>query len=86
MLLLDYPDGFVEINIDDAKRFGIRDGQKIRLRSAGGSGLTTARVTREVRSGSVFVPYFVSQIQQQICTVQGHDCQLVPVCVEKEPE
>ena len=86
MLLLDYPEGFVEINTDDAKRLGIRDGQKIRLRSAVGSGITAARVTPEVRSGSVFVPYFVSQIQQQICGLQEHECQLLPVCVEKEAE
>src|SRR5208283_1964936 len=36
ILLLDYPDGFVEINSDDAKQLGIRDGEKIILRSAGG--------------------------------------------------
>ena len=37
ILLLDYPDGFVEINIEDAKQLGIRDGEKIRLRAAAGS-------------------------------------------------
>ena len=37
LLLLDYPDGFVEINTDDAKRLGIRDGGRIRLSTAGGS-------------------------------------------------
>jgi predicted molibdopterin-dependent oxidoreductase YjgC len=37
ILLLDYPNGFVEINTADAKALGIRDGEKIRLRSASGS-------------------------------------------------
>ena len=31
ILLLDYPEGFVEMNPDDAKRLGIRDGAEIRL-------------------------------------------------------
>ena len=62
ILLLDYPEGFVELNPDDAKQLGIRDGEKIRLRAAGGSAVAAARVTPEVRSGAVFVPYFVRQV------------------------
>jgi len=84
MLLLDYPDGFVEINTDDAKQFGIRDGEKIRLRSARGSATTAARVTREVRSGTVYVPYFVSQVLRQLQGVQEKGVHLLPVRVEKE--
>ncbi|MFA5073319.1 MAG: molybdopterin-dependent oxidoreductase [Nitrospirota bacterium] len=86
MLLLDYPDGFVEINIDDAKKLGIRDGQKIRIKAATGSAVTTARLAPEVRSGSVFVPYFVSQVQQQIRSAYKTSTQLIPVSVEKEAE
>ena len=84
ILLLDYPDGFVEINTEDARQLGIRDGDKIRLRSAGGSAVTAARVTPEVRSGTVVVPYFVSQVQQQIRGSTENGVQLVPVRVEKE--
>ena len=84
MLLLDYPDGFVEINTDDAKQMGIRDGEKIMLRAAGGKAEVAARVTNEVRSGTVFVPHFVRQVQQQIFGSQETGAQRVPVCVEKE--
>jgi formate dehydrogenase major subunit len=84
MLLLDYPNGFVEINSDDAKQLGIRDGQKVRLRSATGSAVTTAKVTSEVRNGTAYVPFFVRQVQQQILGSQEHGVQLVPVSVEKE--
>jgi predicted molibdopterin-dependent oxidoreductase YjgC len=84
ILLLDYPEGFVEINTDDARQLGIRDGQKIRLRAPSGSALTTARVTPEVRSGAVFVPYFVRQVQQQIRGSAEGDAPFVAVCVEKE--
>ena len=84
ILLLDYPEGFVELNPDDAKQLGIRDGQKIRLCAAGGSAVTDARVTPEVRSGAVFVPYFVRQVQQQIRGSTENGVQLIPVRVEKE--
>ena len=66
LLLLDYPKGFVDINAEDANRFGIRDGNPIRLVAATGSANTTARVTREVREGTVFVPYFANEIERQI--------------------
>ena len=84
MLLVDYPDGFIEINIDDAKQMGIRDGEKIRVRAAGGKALVAARITNEVKSGTVFVPHFVHQVQQQIFGSQETGAQRVPVCVEKE--
>jgi predicted molibdopterin-dependent oxidoreductase YjgC len=83
MMSLDYPNGFVEINADDAKRLGIRDGESVRLCAAGGSAVSTARVTPEVRSGTVFVPYFVRDVERQIlCDHDAH--KLVPVRVEKE--
>jgi predicted molibdopterin-dependent oxidoreductase YjgC len=84
ILLLDYPEGFVELNPDDAKQLGIRDGEKVRLRAAGGSAMAAARVTPEVRSGAVFVPYFVRQVQQQIRGTTENGVQLIPVRVEKE--
>jgi formate dehydrogenase major subunit len=84
ILLLDYPDGFAEINTDDAKQLGIRDGEKIRLRSAGGKAQIAARITPEVRVGTVYVPHYVHQVQQQIFGSQETGAQRVSVCVEKE--
>lgn len=83
ILLLDYPDGFVEINTDDAKQIGIHDGEKIRLRAATGSAVIAARVTPEVRRGAVFVPYFVRQVGQQILGSQENSNPFVPICIEK---
>ncbi len=82
LLLLDYPDGFVEINPDDAKVLGIRDGGKIRLRTQRGSLDSTARVTPEVRSGTAFVPYFLRQFNREMLDA-APDGGLVPVRVEK---
>ena len=84
LLLLDYPDGFVEINTADAKRLGIRDGGRIRLSTAGGSLTSTARVTSEVRSGTAFVPYFVRQLKREMLGAAGDGRSLVPVRLEKE--
>jgi predicted molibdopterin-dependent oxidoreductase YjgC len=83
ILLLDYPDGFVEMNPEDARRLGIRDGEKIRLCAASGSAITAARITSEVRSGTLFVPFFVRQVQQHIRGSNGTGTHLVPVFVEK---
>jgi formate dehydrogenase major subunit len=79
ILLLDYPDGFVEISIDDAKQLGVRDGDKIRLQAASGDAISTARVTGEVRNGTIFVPYFVREVERQILGTSGHGGQPVPV-------
>jgi predicted molibdopterin-dependent oxidoreductase YjgC len=84
LLLLDYPDGFVEINTDDAKQLQVRDGQQIRLRTAAGSAISTARVTHEVRSGSIFVPYFVQQLRAQLIREQDIGNSLIPVRVERD--
>lgn len=66
ILLLDYPDGFVEINSEDAKELNIRDGQKIKLVSPDGAAQTCARITGEVRRRTVFVPYFLQDVMKSI--------------------
>jgi predicted molibdopterin-dependent oxidoreductase YjgC len=66
ILLLDYPEGFVEVNVEDAAGLGIRDGCRIRLSSPTGVALTYARVTDEVKGGMVFVPYFLHDLTKQI--------------------
>jgi predicted molibdopterin-dependent oxidoreductase YjgC len=66
VLLLDYPEGFVDINGDDARELGVRDGGRIRLVTTKGDAVTTARVTREIKRGMVFVPYFLHDVIQRI--------------------
>jgi predicted molibdopterin-dependent oxidoreductase YjgC len=83
ILWLDYPAGFVEINSEDARALGVRDGQKITLRTTAGSAEATARVTPEVRSGTVFVPYFLREVEKRILPGLGDRSQLVPVRLEK---
>jgi len=66
ILLLDYPEGFVEINEEDARRLSVRDGETIRLCARAGCVNVAARVTSEVRPGAAYVPFFVKSVQQEI--------------------
>jgi len=83
ILMLDYPEGFVELNPDDAQQLGIRDGKKVRLCAANTTSLATARVTSEVMAGTIFVPHFMREIERQILGSSGDGRKLIPVRVEK---
>ena len=83
-LLLDYPEGFVEVSVEDAKQIGIRDGEKIRLHSNGSSAVATARIAPEVMHGTVFVPYFMHDVERRILGSAANGHRLVPVRIEKE--
>lgn len=72
ILLLDYPEGFVDINSEDAKELQIRDGQKVRLIAVTGSAVTSARVTHEVKRGMIFVPFFLGEVREQILGEAAH--------------
>ncbi len=81
-LWLDYPEGFVEINDQDAKQLGIRDGETIRLVAATGLAKAAARVTPEIMPGIVYIPYFMHELQRRIIGDTRND--LVPGRIEKE--
>jgi formate dehydrogenase major subunit len=55
--VLDYevPEAYVQINIDDAKRLNIKEGEKIKLLSRRGEVATLARVTDEVAPGVLYM-------------------------------
>jgi formate dehydrogenase major subunit len=86
ILLLDYPDGFVDINDVDARALEIRDGARVRLVAASGSAVTAARVTPEVKRGMIFVPYFLREVRERIlgpaASLPGST--RAPVCVRIE--
>ena len=84
ILMLDYPEGFVEISVENAKSVGIRDGDKVRLCSDGKTAVSTVRVTPEVRPGTVFVPYFMHEVERQILGRTGNGHLIVPVRLEKD--
>jgi formate dehydrogenase major subunit len=83
-LWLDYPEGFVEINDQDAKQLGIRDGHRIRISAPTGSASATARVTEEVMAGTVFIPYFMHDVERQVFAAGKGGSNLVAGRIEKE--
>lgn len=64
ILLMDFPEGFVEVNDTDAKGLSIRDGQRIKIVSTTGESQTFARVTSEVRRGIVCVPFMLPDVMK----------------------
>jgi len=84
--LLDYPEGFAGIHPDDAKKYGIHDGDRIRLRADSGSTVTLAALNHEIRSGTLFMPFFVKQVEHQILGPLKSGVHLIRVCLEKEEE
>lgn len=51
-----YPDPFALVHPDDAKKFGIADGEWITISSPRGHIISKAQVTREIKKGVVAVP------------------------------
>jgi predicted molibdopterin-dependent oxidoreductase YjgC len=84
ILLLDYPNGFVEVNPEDARELGIREGQKVRLVTPDARAQSTARVTDEVPRGVVCVPYFVREVGRQMLGKDADGSALVSIRLEKE--
>jgi len=82
ILLLDYPRGFVEINQEDARKLNIRDGQTVAIHAATGHCISSARLTEEVPSGSVFAPFFLREIEQQLVGSVDPEHKLLPVRLE----
>lgn len=83
-LFLDYPEGFVELNPEDAKELKVRDGEKIRLCAERATAIATARVTPEIMNGTVFVPHFMRDVELQLLGGARNGDKLVPARVEKE--
>jgi len=71
-VFLDYPKGFAEINQDDAKALGVRDGAVVKLVSRRGELELNAMVSPDVRPGAVFVPFFLRE-QAGFLTAPGFD-------------
>lgn len=86
ILLLDYPDGFVDVNDVDARALEIRDGARVRLVAASGSAVTAVRIAPEVKRGMIFVPYFLREARERIlgpaASLPGST--RAPVCVRVE--
>lgn len=71
-VFLDYPKGFAEINIEDAKALKIRNGSPIKVVSRRGELETNAMVSPDVKPGNVFIPFFLRE-QAAFLTAPAYD-------------
>ncbi|RZB31608.1 MAG: formate dehydrogenase (coenzyme F420) alpha subunit [Desulfobacteraceae bacterium Eth-SRB2] len=64
----ELPNGFAEVNREDARELGIEDGDPVLLKSRRGEIKTVARVTDDIRPGLIFMPWHFSECAPNILT------------------
>jgi formate dehydrogenase major subunit len=64
----EVPDGFVEVNVQDAREKDIGDGDAVRLVSRRGEIEVAAKVTDNIRRGVLFVPWHFAESGPNILT------------------
>jgi anaerobic selenocysteine-containing dehydrogenase len=61
------------MNPEDAKKFGVRGGQKVVVESRRGQLYMDARLTLDVPKGTLFVPFHFSEACANVLTSQALD-------------
>ena len=76
--------GFVEVNPEDASKAGIKNKDMVTLETRRGSIEVEAKVTNEVPSGLLFVPFHFSDSRANVLTISTLDpsakCAETKVC------
>jgi formate dehydrogenase major subunit len=65
--------GYVEINEEDAKEFGIRDGELVSVSTRRGTIKAMAKVTRDIMKGEIFLPFHFSEAAANVLTNNALD-------------
>ncbi len=60
--------GFVEINPEDAKALGVKDGEKVKVKSRRGEIEIAAKVTKNIMKGVIFVPFHFAECSANMLT------------------
>jgi formate dehydrogenase alpha subunit len=76
----EMPEGFIEINPEDAARLGVKDRGSVKLVSRRGEVVTKARITRQVEPGTIFMSFHFMEANANVLTNPALD----PIC--KIPE
>lgn len=69
----EVPEGFVEVNPEDAERLGIKDRQLVEVSSRRGKITVKARVTERVGRGVLFVPFHFAEAAANVLTNPVYD-------------
>jgi formate dehydrogenase alpha subunit len=64
---------FVEINTDDSRKLGIRDGDSVKLSTRRGSIILSAFVTDRIIEGTLFVPFHYTEAPANKLTINALD-------------
>lgn len=84
------PDSYVEINIKDARKLGIKDKDRVRITSSQGTVETYAKVGERVKPGQLFMPFHYAESPANKLTNRIYDSKakipelkITPVKLEK---
>ena len=85
--LLLYPHGYVEICQEDADQLKIRNGWSVNVVSPSGSIQVKAKISRDVKAGTAYMPYFVKDMISQFLLQHKKSLELgenasIPVRIE----
>jgi formate dehydrogenase major subunit len=69
----EVPTGFVEVNDEDAARLGIKNGEMIRAFSRRGEIKVPALVTKDIKKGTIFIPFHFSECCANVLTNNALD-------------
>lgn len=69
----EMPEGFLEINPQDARTLGVKSGDTVRVSSRRGEVLVRVDLTTRVRQGMVFMPFHFVESCANILTNPAHD-------------
>ena len=85
--LLLYPHGYVEICKEDADQLKIRNGWNVNVVSPSGSIQVKAKISKDVKAGTAYMPYFVKDMISQFLLQHKQSLELgenasIPVRIE----
>lgn len=72
----EYPNNFVQIHPDDAKRLNIKRQQKVRVKTRRGELVVSAEVTDKIKKGVLWMPFHYTDEPTNVLTNSAFD----PVC------
>ncbi len=87
-MLLLYPEGFIEISGDDAKKLAVRDKWPVNISSAKGSMKAVVKISDDIKSGTAYIPYFIQDtvsdflLKHNYLIAQGEEA-IIPIKIEK---
>ncbi len=87
-LLLQYPDGYIEVSKEDAKKIGIRDGWAIKVNSPYGSTRAVVMTSDNVRPNTAYVELFnidnlKALVAKQADLLKRDEDTIIPIRIEK---